>query len=196
MTLHGVCPRLRAGVFAAEPRWLPQRLLTKNTIPEEVLGWLLDPQSLTRRVQALCRACFRVEVVSQQRERPMFNERRLLEMGEKHLAVVRQVRLWCGNQPWVFARTVIPNQTLTGPLRRLAHLGDKPLGAMLFASPSLRRFEVQVARLLPQHNLFAMATDNLNSKPGEIWGRRSVFHLHGRPLLVSEIFLPQLLQQH
>lgn len=184
---------LHAGVFAREPRWLPKRRVPASAIPREVQGWLFDRDSLTRRVRACCPGCFRVRVLAQGMCRPMFNERRVLAMADHELGVVRQVQLLCEGRPWVFARTVIPLRTLRGPGRRLAWLGTRPLGEMLFANKTMRRFEVQVARILPDHDLFHAATANLRGKPGEIWGRRSVFHLHDKPLLVSEVFLPRLL---
>ncbi len=186
-------PHLHAGVFAREPQWLPRRRLLSMAIPGDVQSWLFDRDSLTRRIRDLCPGCFRVRVLAQGLDRPMFNERRVLVMADHELAVVRQVQLLCNDAPWVFARTVIPLRTLHGPGRRLARLGAKPLGEMLFANKTMRRFEVQVARILPAHDLFHAATFNLRDKPAEIWGRRSVFHLHDKALLVSEVFLPRLL---
>lgn len=184
---------LHTGVFAREPRWLPKRRIPPSAIPRDVQSWLFDRDSLTRRVRARCSGCFAVRVLAQELCRPMFNERRVLAMGDHELGVVRQVQLLCDGSPWVFARTVIPLCTLGGPGRRLTRLGTRPLGEMLFANKTMRRFEVQVARILPTHDLFHAATLNLRSKPAEIWGRRSVFHLHDKPLLVSEVFLPRLL---
>ena len=184
---------LHAGVFAREPQWLPRRRMLSTAIPRDVQSWLFDRDSLTRRVRARCPGCFGVRVLAQSLGRPMFNERRVLAMDDHELGVIRQVQLLCDNAPWVFARTIIPLSTLHGPGRRLARLGAKPLGEMLFANKTMRRFEVQVARILPAHDLFHAATFNLRGRPAEIWGRRSVFHLHDKPLLVSEVFLPRLL---
>jgi len=184
---------LHAGVFAREPQWLPKRRILTTAIPRDVQSWLFDRDSLTRRVRARCPGCFRVRVLVQELGRPMFNERRVLAMADHELGVIRQVQLLCDNTPWVFARTVIPLHTLNGPGRRLTRLGSKPLGEMLFANKTMRRFEVQVARILPVHDLFHAATLSLRTKPAEVWGRRSVFHLHDKPLLVSEVFLPRLL---
>ncbi len=120
----------------------------------------------------------------------MLNERLLLSLRHGTAGFVRQVRLVCRNEPCVFARTVIPNATLSGARRRLARLGNKPLGAVLFADPGMRRGALQLARISPGEGLFAAATRGLQPAPLEIWGRRSVFYLKGNPLLVSEIFLP------
>ena len=157
-------------------------------------AWLFDPCSLTQRLQQACadsgRGGFAVRVLSQCRMRPHRDERRLLGMPEHQLALVRQVHLTCAGQPWVFARTVIPVRSLSGRGRRLACLGNRPLGAMLFADRSVQRGRLQVARLTPGNAVFTSAVSGLVNIPDEIWGRRSVFHYAGRPLLVNEIFLP------
>jgi chorismate--pyruvate lyase len=123
------------------------------------------------------------------------SEHRALGMKQGDRAVIREVRLMCGDTPWVFARTVIPVRSLRGAQRRLIRLGSKPLGAALFADPGLRRGEVEVARMSPGEQLFARAVGSATSSKA-VWGRRSVFWLQGKPLLVSEIFLPALLEAH
>lgn len=158
----------------------------------ELLDWLLDPTSLTSRLQQSCIGQFRVEPVRQLWQRPMLNEAQALGARPHERCFVREVRLLCNDQPWVFARTVIPVRTLTGPRRRLSRLGNKPLGAVLFADPSMRRSGIEIAELLPGQPLFARATADSAKQPASIWGRRSAFFLNNKPLLVSEIFLPPI----
>jgi chorismate--pyruvate lyase len=172
--------------------WRPARQHLRHTLPRETLAWLLDPASLTRRVVAVCPGRFRVEVVSQEWRRPLLDEAQVLGVHGGGYALVRQVYLLCDEQPWVFARTVIPRTTLTGQERRLAHLRARPLGEVLFADPSMRRGEVQIARLAAGNCLFRHATQRLVAKPASIWGRRSLFTLSDKPLLVNEIFLPDI----
>jgi len=112
------------------------------------------------------------------------------EMSQGQRAIVRQVQLLCDGQPWIYARTVIPVTSLRGRLRRLAHLGTRPLGGMLFADRGMRRGTVQLARIRAGQALYVTATSGLQPPPAEIWGRRSVFRIAGKPLLVSELFLP------
>jgi len=90
---------------------------------------------------------------------------------------------------------VIPVRTLTGPRRRLSRLGKKPLGAVLFADPSMLRSGIEIAKLSAGQPLFARATATLSPLPENIWGRRSAFFLNHQPLLVSEIFLPAICPQ-
>jgi len=122
----------------------------------------------------------------------MLNEAQCLHTQTGRRALVRQVYLYCDDRPWVFARTVIPPATLRGKERHLAHLKDKPLGAVLFTEPSMRRGEVEVASITPGQRLFHTATAHLSEPPDCIWGRRSIFYLHDKPLLVNEIFLPEI----
>jgi chorismate--pyruvate lyase len=49
---------------------------------------------------------------------------------------------------------------------------------------------MQVACLTPGSRVFDQAVKGFSENPDHIWGRRSVFHFAGQPLLVNEIFLP------
>ena len=127
----------------------------------------------------------------------MLSEARALGRQPHEIALVRQVRLLCNERPWVFARTVIPLSSLQGGLHRLARLGTKPLGAVLFADPSLQRQPLEITRITPRHRLYHMATATGGAEVTDpLWGRRSVFRLRGKPLLVSEFFLPSLLHDN
>lgn len=170
-------------------RWRTGKQLPRTT-PDALRDWLLDTGSLTRRVQQACGGRFRVQVEMQGWGRPRLDEYRALGLRIGRIALIREVHLLCDGRPWVFARTVIPVTTLRGRQRRLAHLGNRPLGAVLFADPHMQRGPVQVARIPRGSALFAAAVQGLQRRPEEVWGRRSVFRLGGKPLLVSEFFLP------
>lgn len=173
-----------APAWALHPRWLRSR------IPDGLRSWLLDAGSLTDRLKAACPGCFRVRVLGERWQRPRLDETRLLEMPRSTVAWIREVHLLCEGRPWVFARTVVPVTTLTGRQRRLARLGDRPLGAFLFADPGMSRGAVELAPLVGGQSMFADAVAGSSQTPAEIWGRRSVFRVGGKPLLVTEIFLP------
>lgn len=160
-------------------------------MPAAIWPWLLDPSSLTLRLQQACGGGgFRVRVVAQRWELPLLSEARALHIAPRRRALIREVWLLCGGRPWVFARTVIPARTLTGPQRRLDHLGERPLGGLLFSDPSMRRGQLEIARIGRGQPLFALATATLPAPPEAIWGRRSLFYLRNKPLLVCEMFLP------
>jgi len=174
-----------------QQRWYRRRQLFSRGVPANIQTWLFDPASLTARLKQKCVAGFRVEVLSQTVAKPRLDELRVLGMKTGSYAIVRQVRLCCGHACWVYARTVIPFSTLKGKQRLYANLGVRPLGAMLFADRTMQRDEVMVTTLgtsqLPE-GLGLQAQD-------AIWGRRSVFRVGGKPLLVSEYFLPALLDK-
>ena len=180
----------RTAHYRPEPVWIPRRRIVAGQVPENILHWLLDRASLTQRIVHSCNGPFRVQVLAQEWAKPMNNEAHALGMSGSGHALIRQVLLLCNEVPWVYARTVIPRTTLTGPERRLAYLRSKSLGATLFADPSMRRSEVQVARLTGRDRLYDVVAGFLAQPPDTFWGRRSVFTLRNKPLLVSELFLP------
>lgn len=153
---------------------------------------MFDRASLTARLIRHCHdhdcGPFHVQLLAQKLQNPGRDEAAVLQISHGRKAIIRQVKLFCGDTPMVYARTVIPVSTLTGKQRLYGNLGNRPLGAMLFADRSMRRDEVMVTRLHPQDELYA-ATGVSNET---VWGRRSVFYVGGKPLLVSEYYLPQL----
>ena len=128
-------------------------------------------------------------MLSQAIEKPRLDEFKVLGMVTGSNALVRQVRLCCGHACWVYARTVIPFSTLTGKQRLYANLGTRPLGAMLFSDRTMQRDEVMVTSLTGNDLPAGLGLEEHDV----VWGRRSVFRIGGKPLLVSEYFLPALL---
>ncbi len=175
-----------------EPNWIAGRQLRLSRVPTDIYDWLSDTGSLTARLKRTCTGEFRVRLRLQGRGRPLYSEGRILGMCRGETAIIREVELLCDETPWVFARTVIPVASLRGPARRLTMLGTKPLGEVLFADPCTRRVVMEMARIDKRDNLFHSAITSLDSEPDELWGRRTLFHLAGSPLLVNELFLPAL----
>lgn len=93
-----------------------------------------------------------------------------------------------------FARSVLPHKTLTGKRRMLGKLGNRPLGEILFSDPDIQRDALEIACIKKDQRMFSCATQSLTKTPESVWGRRSVFYLHKKPLLVNEVFLPSLLE--
>ena len=171
-----------------EPAWRSARVIRHGQVPAEIAAWLFDEGSLTQRLRKASGGDFRVELLGQWWARPMRSERQVLGLDDRAVALIRQVRLWCNGRAVVYARTVMPRSTLVGRQRSLARLGGKPLGERLFRDRTMHRGVMEVARVAPVDKFYAVgATD---SQP--LWGRRSVFRLSDRPLLVNEIFLPPL----
>ncbi len=175
-----------------EPNWASGRQLKLCRIPAGIHDWLIDQGSLTARLKKVSKESFRVRLVDQGWGRALYSEGVLLGMRRGETAVVREVELLIDGVPWVFARTVIPASSMRGPSRRLTMLGTKPLGEVLFADPRTHRIVMEIASLRSRHNLYKKAVMGLDTKPEQLWGRRTLFQLSGSPLLVNELFLPRV----
>jgi len=171
-------------------RWYRRHQLFNQSIQPSLSTWLFDASSLTARLIDLCGEDFSVRVIDQQWQKLDVEEATAMSLKNVHSALVRQVLLCCGDKPLVYARTVIPATTIQGAQRRYANMGNRPLGAMLFADRTMRREAVQVAMLPATH-----AANQYTKIDEPVWGRRSVFRVAGKPLLVSEYFLPELLKK-
>mgnify|MGYP000082406001 CR=1 FL=1 len=171
--------------------WRPWRAGARSRVPAAVAGWIRDEGSLTQRLRARCGARFNVRVVAQGWVRPEWSERQVLGLRDFETAWVRVVVLGCGRAPWVVARTVMPRATLTGRLQRLLKLGNRPLGAVLFADKTMQREAFEFATIAGHDALLQRAGVRVTAK--RVFGRRAVFRLDNKSLLVSEFFLPALL---
>lgn len=168
-------------------RWCTKQQCLPKQIPADIEHILFDRSSLTARLIKKCTGRFRVEVLSVARTTPTPDEIAVLRLRHRSQAIIRQVLLYCDDIPWVYARTVIPMTSLRGSLRSLVKLGNRPLGAVLFADKTMQRGEMEITALHHDHMCYSWTRH-----PGSetIWGRRSVFRLQKKPLLVSEFFLP------
>ena len=183
---------IRSQLFCRAPRWQRADHGSITRIPSrQVASWLYESGSLTQRLRRLCGERFHVVLLGQDWQKPFAEETRTLRLRMGQRAVVREVALHDGQQPLVVARSVIPARTLRGVDRRLARLGNRPLGHILFADPRLKRLHLQLTRVSGdgwRPGLFGAAPPI-----DPIWGRRSLYSLGaGHRLLVAEFFLPAL----
>lgn len=155
-------------------------------------SWLHDHGSLTRRIQQRC-AQFDVRNVCDTLMTAAHDETALLGLPPQQKIYTREVFLLAEKQPVVFAHSVVGRQHLRGAWQALQHLGNRPLAALLFAHPLVRRAPLHYRTLKPHHPLYRRAIATLDTPPGKLWARRSLFTLHGAPLLVTEVFLPAIL---
>lgn len=160
---------------------------TDICVPKQWRGWLGDTGSLTQRLIDASHGDFRVQVLNQGFGLARLSEMRALSLAPRQVALIREVILYGKGQPWVYARSIIPMQTLTGRLLKLRHLDSRPLGALLFSDATMSREPVEVACISSTNAQLPKALIDITSP---LWGRRSVFRLDRKPLLVSEIFLP------
>jgi chorismate--pyruvate lyase len=181
--LYAVQP---SGYHPGEVNWQDYQLLSASQLPQAIRPWLLDRGSLTQRLIDASSGDFKVQLVSQQWQQPRRSEGQLLGMKHRQQAIVREVVLLCNNQPWVFARSVIPVSAISGRLRRLRKFNDSSLGALLFSDPSMRRQPFQIAAIAGDSEQLPERLQSIQL----LWGRRCRFELAGKAIMVSEVFLP------
>ena len=137
----------------------------------EQLDWLLLEDSMTKRFEQQGK---KVTVTLIQegfvRADAVADELPLLPHEDRYW--LREILLCADGEPWLAGRTVVPESTLTGPELALQQMGKTPLGRYLFTSSELTRDFIEVGR----HE--------------ELWGRRSRLRLSGKPLMLTELFLP------
>lgn len=148
--------------------WLPA---SSPALSTPVLDWLQEEDSMTRRFE---RHCGKVTV------EPRFEGFVTADQIAQELPFLplearywlREIILSGDGVPWLAGRTVVPESTLNGPEAMLSQLGTRPLGRYLFASSTLTRDFIDPGI------------------SGALWGRRSRLRLSGKPLLLTELFLP------
>jgi chorismate--pyruvate lyase len=158
------------------------------SLNENLLSWLLDPGSLTARLSQCC-ARFSVEVIGQEIQ-PCSIEESTSDINAAEQVLVREVLLYCDDVPQVFARSLLPLKSLTGEEQQLAHLGNQSLGQVLFSNKNLYRKCIEVSAFSQNSAVSKLALQLELPPRKELWGRRSTFMLHDKPLMVAEVFLP------
>lgn len=172
--------------------WKPAGLLSRVAPSRKIQGWLNTPNSLTAKLKNLC-PDLQVVVLSEKQEVPLLNESQRLGLARDEEAWVRCVLLKCGDKSWVYARTIIPNFDSNNPWSELQHLGNKPLGEVLFEMPSIQRSPFEFSKdTLSYWPHLADALSNPQSSHLSGYARRSMFHQQAAPLLLTEVFLPGL----
>jgi chorismate--pyruvate lyase len=158
-------------------------------------GWLTYPGSLTRRIEQRAGA-MRVEIVGERLRLPNEDEYVALGCALRELAFVREVVLHALGKPVVLAHSITSRRDLDGAWREMRGLGTRPLAMMLFTDPRVRRHPFEFARVDRRHPLWKRAARLVGDELPTLWARRSLFTRRGRPLLVTEVFLPNLRDMH
>lgn len=97
----------------------------------------------------------------------------------------------CNGKPAVLGHSIFPKSSLTGALAPLEQLGTRSIGEAIFHHPSIRRGDFQYGQVKPGTPLFAQAKPYLKKNENMLWARRSLLFVEDKPILVTEIFLPE-----
>lgn len=172
-------PLIQTSVDACDSRLQWFEAKQANWPDTQTRDWLCEQGSLTRFLKLASDGQFRVQVL-EEHEQTIANALLRSEFGplaEEHCVWSRKVALYGRGQPWVLAHTLMPAHSELSELKQVRELGSKPLGEFLFDHPDLQRSHLHFTNL-----------------PSGIWGRKSLFFLFGKPIMVAEFFLPELLE--
>lgn len=147
-------------------------------ITPHMRAWLLDTDSLTAKIKQHC-SDFQVAVLGHAPQALTDNERAVLATADYD---VREVMLYADHQPWVFARSCLPQAMAE---LNFGQLGNQSLGQALFTDQRFERQAFQLCRLPVSHPIAQAA-----KAEHALYGRRSLFHFAKQHLLVAEVFLP------
>lgn len=173
-------------------RWRSVDRRSLPGVPDIAHEWIALPTSLTAHLAARLDGEVRVRVLSERHDRFLTSERDLLGTPAR-TGRVREVQLEVRGTPFVVARTVFPAATARAANRALMNLGTRALGSLLFGAMRAPSSLRQYASLCPHSSLWQTLRAHLPADAQQLWARRALHRLRGHPLLVTEIFLPRLL---
>ncbi|GFO72233.1 chorismate--pyruvate lyase [Bathymodiolus japonicus methanotrophic gill symbiont] len=181
----------KSSLYPKEPTWFCNRLKSRLNIPDNAASWIYEPGSITQRLRDYYGSRVRVQVLKNQWQRAFISESKLLKTSPIKYTLTREVLLYADDIPLVLARTILPKQTISSAHRNLSHLGNRPLGEVIFSYPRLERLALEITQV-PVHS-WRSSIQQMMLVTQPLWGRRTIYAIHHHPLLVSEFFLPAIL---
>ena len=173
--------------------WQNKEIIRIKIKNKHLSRFLFEDGSLSRLIQDKFKGKFHIDLINESWVTPMSYEKKVLSLRKNEIAFVREAYLNCNNKKLVYARTVIPKQTLKKKNQNLTRLGKKPLGEILFSSDKIYRDNIKYAKIPLSNELHSRAKGNYNISSG-LYSRQSIFYIKNKPLLVFEVFLPDIIQ--
>ncbi|MBA5607638.1 chorismate lyase [Duganella sp. FT3S] len=162
--------------------------------PPALRHWLTGGGSLTAKLKDHSQA-FRVQCLHQRPGRCLTDETAAIGLHRPGRVWEREVLLRCDNRPVVFGHTVVPMSATATDWPLFSALGERSLGSTLFGDPLVRRGALQYARLRAGHPLMQRASAALElDRPQILYARRCLYRRRQGMLLVTEVFLPAVLE--
>ncbi|MBV6320273.1 chorismate lyase [Duganella sp. HSC-15S17] len=165
--------------------------------PRAYRQWLTADGSLTAKLKDHSRA-FRVQCLHQTTARCLTDEAAAIGMHRPGRVWEREVLLRCDNTPVVFAHTVVPMSATATDWPLFSALGERSLGTTLFGDQQVRRGVLEFARLREGHPLAQRARKALQLEQVReeliLYARRCLYRRRQGTLLVTEVFLPSVLE--
>ena len=159
--------------------WQADNVLSQACLPSDFRPWMIDQGSLTAALTEHSGGNFQVNVLDQRLAVPLWHEQRKLHRPLTRAALIRKVELLIHGEAVVYARSIIPLALALNGRKGLAKLGGTPLGHLLFKRGNIRISKRQFAQFEFDDVMIA--------------ARRTPYDYQGSRILVTELFLPALL---
>ena len=160
--------------------------------PPALRAWLTAPGSLTAQLIAHSQQ-FRVRRIRQATGLILADEQEALHIPRRVLVQQRNVVLECDGTPVVFAHTSVPLSATATDWPLFGSLGERSLGSTLFGDKLVQRGVLEFARLSQRHALVQRLEKALGRQSEQtLFARRCIYRRRHGVLLVSEIFLPNI----
>lgn len=171
---------LAHSLYKPSPYWSTRMRSARFLLPKDWSDWLLNTSSLSARLQASKSGEYWVQVLYEGYSKAFVPERRWVKNANQ-IFWCREVCLYLGSTPVVYARTLIPSSVANPQLYMIRHLANKPLGEYLFSQPELQRGEISI-NSCPDNEL------------GVRFCRCSSFTLAKQKIFIAEAFCEALLE--
>ena len=169
--------------------WIDAETLAHADVPTTIRAWLTYPGLLTARMRDFFGKAYALNIV-RELQTTECSEALARMACPNGAALLREVEMMTGPRRVLFAQTCIPIMTLQSQ-PWLGQLGTSSLGETLARVAAVHRGPLEFKHLTGDDALLAAAAAETTSR-SSLWARRSIFAIEGAPLLVTEVFLPEL----
>lgn len=179
-----------------EQKWVNDIERLNQQPDDNTLNWLEKPYVLSQAFKKTTQD-FNVKVINQGFGLPLTDE---MDVLNEYLdvpcryAFIRQVMLRDKMNPLSYGRVIIPGLTYEKHFARINRTGNNPFGeTVLYSHPDFTRSPFEFLHLEALEDFKGLSEKfPCEFKSSEVWGRRSVFCLSRLPILVVELFMPDL----
>ena len=139
---------------------------------KEILSWLNEGGSITSRIRSFSN--FKLKLLKDgPGEVDIIEDDLIISNYEENN--IREVILLSNEEPLIYAKSIIPLETIKLGLNILGNLKENPLGDILFSNPEIKKKYMLFARFQSKEEIF--------------YGRKGIYTVKGYPFSVCEIFL-------
>jgi len=174
-----------------ELKWQPASAMNQSILSAKLCQWILHPGSFMQRLEEHGAIQPRVQVLCHEWQSAVDDERSSLNLATDSETLIREVLITSEDKTWMYARTVFPREVLAIE-PQLEHLATRSLGSVLFSNPTMRRSEFEVVNVGANTEWYQVISQSTPLHADHVWARRSKFYLQEKPLLLTEVFLPDI----